>query len=97
MSYLAQKEYVKYECTCGSLKTISNLYFCRHCLELRCGYCLCHEVSDRSTPLILFILFLLVVTILCIYKGYLLPIPLNTVSNFVIRGVLLTYIILALF
>lgn len=44
MSYLIQKEFVRYECTCGSLKPISKLYFCRHCLELRCGYCVCHEV-----------------------------------------------------
>lgn len=47
MSYLIQKECVKYECTCGSLKPISKLYFCRHCLELRCGYCVCHEVDSH--------------------------------------------------
>ncbi|XP_014278374.1 dynactin subunit 4 [Halyomorpha halys] len=47
MSYLIQKDYVKYECTCGSLKPISKLYFCRHCLELRCGYCVCHEVDSH--------------------------------------------------
>lgn len=47
MSYLIQTEYVKYECTCGSLKPVSKLYFCRHCLELRCGYCVCHEVDSH--------------------------------------------------
>ncbi|KAL1139541.1 hypothetical protein AAG570_006524 [Ranatra chinensis] len=47
MSYLIQREFVRYECTCGSLKPISVLHFCRHCLKLRCGYCVCHEVDSH--------------------------------------------------
>ncbi|XP_022912675.2 dynactin subunit 4 [Onthophagus taurus] len=45
MAYIVEPEVVKYACTCGLLKPISKLYFCRHCLEVRCGYCLCHEVD----------------------------------------------------
>ncbi|XP_073978985.1 dynactin subunit 4 isoform X1 [Rhodnius prolixus] len=47
MSYLLRKDYVQYECTCGSCMSIAELYFCRHCLELRCGYCVCHEVDSH--------------------------------------------------
>ncbi|BET00161.1 Dynactin p62 family [Nesidiocoris tenuis] len=47
MSYLVQEDFVRYECTCGSLSPIPKLYFCRHCLKLRCGYCVCHEVDSH--------------------------------------------------
>ncbi|KAK9506247.1 hypothetical protein O3M35_008217 [Rhynocoris fuscipes] len=47
MSYLLKENYVRYECTCGSLRSIAELYFCRHCLEFRCGYCVCHEVDSH--------------------------------------------------
>ncbi|KAJ8676679.1 hypothetical protein QAD02_012466 [Eretmocerus hayati] len=46
MAYLFQPEYVQYVCSCGSLKPISKIYFCRHCLSIRCGYCVCHEVDS---------------------------------------------------
>lgn len=45
MAYIVQKNVVFYACTCGILKSISKLYFCRHCLQMRCGFCVCHEVS----------------------------------------------------
>lgn len=44
MAYIVGPEVVKYACTCGLVKPISHLYFCRHCLKLRCGFCVCHEV-----------------------------------------------------
>ena len=46
MAYLFQPDYVKYTCSCGSLKPISKIYFCRHCLKIRCGYCVCQEVNN---------------------------------------------------
>lgn len=47
MAYLTQLDYVKYICTCGQLKPITSLYFCRHCLKIRCGFCICHEVDSH--------------------------------------------------
>lgn len=47
MSYLNQPDYVRYVCNCGSLKPISKIYFCKHCLKIRCGYCVCQEVESH--------------------------------------------------
>ncbi|KAI4460369.1 dynactin p62 subunit [Holotrichia oblita] len=47
MAYIVEREVVKYVCTCGLLKPISKLYFCRYCLEVRCGFCVCHEVDSH--------------------------------------------------
>lgn len=47
MYHIIGPEVIKYACTCGLLKPISKLYFCRHCLELRCGFCVCHEVDSH--------------------------------------------------
>ncbi|KAJ0179042.1 hypothetical protein K1T71_005817 [Dendrolimus kikuchii] len=47
MAYLTQLDYVKYICSCGQLKPITSLYFCRHCLKIRCGFCICHEVDSH--------------------------------------------------
>ncbi|XP_047528639.1 dynactin subunit 4 isoform X2 [Vanessa atalanta] len=47
MAYLTQPDYIKYVCSCGQLKPITNLYFCRHCLKIRCGFCICHEVDSH--------------------------------------------------
>ncbi|KAK3922511.1 Dynactin subunit 4 [Frankliniella fusca] len=47
MAYLVRNDIVQYACTCGQLRPISFLYFCRHCLKLRCGYCVCHEVESH--------------------------------------------------
>ncbi|KAL1502083.1 hypothetical protein ABEB36_007281 [Hypothenemus hampei] len=46
MSYITGPEYVRYACTCGLLKSLPNLYFCRHCSQLRCGFCVCPEVDS---------------------------------------------------
>ncbi|KAK0074791.1 hypothetical protein PV325_007800 [Microctonus aethiopoides] len=50
MAYLFQPDYVRYACSCGSLKPISRIYFCRHCLKIRCGYCVAHEVDSHYCP-----------------------------------------------
>ncbi|XP_018565105.1 dynactin subunit 4 [Anoplophora glabripennis] len=47
MSYITGPEVVKYACTCGLLKPISHLYFCRYCSQLRCSFCVCHEVDSN--------------------------------------------------
>ncbi|XP_075971247.1 dynactin subunit 4 [Anticarsia gemmatalis] len=47
MAYLTQPDYIKYICSCGQLKPITSLYFCRHCLKIRCGFCICHEVDSH--------------------------------------------------
>ncbi|CAG9135498.1 unnamed protein product [Plutella xylostella] len=47
MAYLTQPDYVTYVCSCGQLKPITSLYFCRHCLQIRCGFCICHEVDSH--------------------------------------------------
>lgn len=41
---------VQYKCSCGSLKPICRLYFCRHCLDIRCGFCVSHEVDSHYCP-----------------------------------------------
>ncbi|XP_064633333.1 dynactin subunit 4-like isoform X3 [Lineus longissimus] len=41
---------VSYVCSCGSKFPICKLYFCRHCLKLRCGDCVCHEVDSHYCP-----------------------------------------------
>lgn len=46
MSYITGPDVVKYACTCGLLKPIPQLYFCKHCLQIRCRFCVCHEVDS---------------------------------------------------
>ncbi|KAG5673323.1 hypothetical protein PVAND_003383 [Polypedilum vanderplanki] len=46
MEYLLSKN-VEYVCECGLLKPLTNLYFCRHCLNLRCFFCCHHEVDSH--------------------------------------------------
>ncbi|XP_052899952.1 dynactin subunit 4 [Anopheles moucheti] len=38
---------VEYACICGLLNPLTKLYFCRHCMKLRCGFCVCHEVDSN--------------------------------------------------
>ncbi|KAH0809413.1 hypothetical protein GEV33_013378 [Tenebrio molitor] len=47
MAHIVGPPVVKYACTCGLLKPISTLYFCRYCCQLRCGFCVCHEVDSH--------------------------------------------------
>lgn len=41
---------VLYACECGLWKTISKLYFCKHCTKLRCANCVAHEVDSFFCP-----------------------------------------------
>lgn len=45
MSNVLESNIVSYVCACGHLNPITKLFFCRHCLKPRCGFCVCHEVS----------------------------------------------------
>lgn len=47
MANFMQDSVVKFACSCGILNPITKLYFCRHCLKLRCGFCVCHEVDSN--------------------------------------------------
>ncbi|XP_041769870.1 dynactin subunit 4 [Anopheles merus] len=38
---------VEYACVCGLLNPLTKLYFCRHCMKLRCGFCVCQEVDSN--------------------------------------------------
>lgn len=49
MAHLFQVDRVKLLCSCGVLKPITAIYLCRHCLKLRCGNCVSHEVSLMSS------------------------------------------------
>ncbi|XP_021365324.1 dynactin subunit 4-like [Mizuhopecten yessoensis] len=41
---------VKYVCSCGKNHPVCRLYLCRHCLKLRCGDCVLHEVDTPYCP-----------------------------------------------
>lgn len=45
MASLLESDVVKYVCNCGHLNPVNKLYFCRYCLTLRCGFCVCSQVS----------------------------------------------------
>uniref|UniRef100_A0A1A9X006 Dynactin subunit 4 n=1 Tax=Glossina brevipalpis TaxID=37001 RepID=A0A1A9X006_9MUSC len=47
MANFMRDSVVKYACSCGILNPISKLFFCRHCPNLRCGFCVCHEVDSH--------------------------------------------------
>ncbi|KAH1026382.1 hypothetical protein HUJ05_000056 [Dendroctonus ponderosae] len=46
MSYITGPEVVSYACTCGLIKPLPKLYFCRHCSQIRCSFCVCSEVDS---------------------------------------------------
>jgi len=43
-------ECVVFECSCGLRNPLRLLYFCRHCLKLRCKDCVSHEVDTHYCP-----------------------------------------------
>lgn len=43
--FFLNKKIVEYACLCGVLSPLTKMYFCRHCLNLRCAFCCHHEVS----------------------------------------------------
>lgn len=50
MTSLINVQRVKYQCSCGTLKSLCYLYFCRHCLKLKCKDCVIFEVDCRFCP-----------------------------------------------
>lgn len=49
MAYMFQRT-VTSICTCGLQKLLPNLFFCRHCLTLRCDFCVSHEIDTTYCP-----------------------------------------------
>lgn len=37
-------------CSCSALSPVARLYFCRHCIQLRCPLCVSHEVDSYYCP-----------------------------------------------
>ncbi|UJR09155.1 hypothetical protein I4U23_013403 [Adineta vaga] len=50
MTTLLNVHRVKYQCSCGSFKSLCYLYFCRHCLKIKCKDCVILEVDCRFCP-----------------------------------------------
>ncbi|CAF4193820.1 unnamed protein product, partial [Rotaria sordida] len=50
MTTLLNVHRVKYQCSCGSFKSLCYLYFCRHCLKIKCKDCVTLEVDCRFCP-----------------------------------------------
>ncbi|XP_031573185.1 dynactin subunit 4-like [Actinia tenebrosa] len=46
----ADGEHVLLSCTCSALSPLTRLYFCRHCIKLRCQLCVSHEVDSYYCP-----------------------------------------------
>ncbi|XP_055632676.1 dynactin subunit 4 [Toxorhynchites rutilus septentrionalis] len=47
MAFFMFPNVVEYACVCGLLNPLTKLYFCRYCMKLRCGFCVCHEVDSH--------------------------------------------------
>ncbi|CAI5445778.1 unnamed protein product [Caenorhabditis angaria] len=45
MSALLQSFRVKYECSCGKFRNLSDLHFCRQCFKIKCEECACVEID----------------------------------------------------
>ncbi|KAG9509338.1 Dynactin subunit 4, partial [Fragariocoptes setiger] len=39
--------HVLYQCSCGAYKRLYNMYFCRHCMAMRCRDCVSHEMDTQ--------------------------------------------------
>lgn len=57
MANILESNIVNYVCACGHLNPITKLFFCRHCLKPRCGFCVCHEVRKFRHFSLIFIDF----------------------------------------
>ena len=51
MASLLNPESVLLTCSCSALSPLTRLYFCRHCVKLRCPLCVSHEVAWISLKL----------------------------------------------
>ncbi|XP_018010190.1 dynactin subunit 4 [Hyalella azteca] len=50
MAHLFDANLVRLLCSCGLMKPITGIYFCRHCVKLRCSNCVSHELDMRYCP-----------------------------------------------
>lgn len=69
MAYFLGQNVVNYVCGCGILKPITKIYFCRHCLKIRCGFCVYHEViiyTKINTYTYIYIYIYIYITIIII-------------------------------
>jgi hypothetical protein len=48
MTTLLNVNRVKYQCSCGTFKSLCYLYFCRHCLKIKCKDCVILEVKGSD-------------------------------------------------
>ena len=48
MASLLNPESVLLTCSCSALSPLTRLYFCRHCVKLRCPLCVSHEVGCEN-------------------------------------------------
>ena len=44
LPFESEQSRVLLTCSCSALSQIARLYFCRHCIQLRCPLCVSHEV-----------------------------------------------------
>ncbi|EDO33773.1 predicted protein [Nematostella vectensis] len=47
-------QHVLMTCSCHALSPLTRLYFCRHCIKLRCQLCVSHELKEKEQIEILF-------------------------------------------
>ena len=45
MATLIEIDKVQYTCSCKRKKSLAYLYFCKHCVTIKCKECVLHEVS----------------------------------------------------
>lgn len=50
MALFCDTKIVEYLCSCKKWYPIYRLYLCRHCLKIRCGDCVLHEVDSPYCP-----------------------------------------------
>ncbi|VDK22702.1 unnamed protein product [Anisakis simplex] len=50
MASLLSIDEVQYECSCGEWSSLNRLYFCRHCSQLKCYFCVSQELDTTFCP-----------------------------------------------
>ncbi|XP_068707119.1 dynactin subunit 4-like isoform X2 [Montipora foliosa] len=50
LPFESEQSRVLLTCSCSALSQIARLYFCRHCIQLRCPLCVSHEVDSYYCP-----------------------------------------------
>ncbi|KAJ7361752.1 Dynactin subunit 4 [Desmophyllum pertusum] len=49
-TFFGDSSHVLLTCSCSALSPAARLYFCRHCIKLRCPLCVSHEVDSYYCP-----------------------------------------------